>query len=175
VGEIVDDQTLVVNEYDLDLNQTHLAVPGSYFSQSPASGLGWGLGAALGAKLAAPDKTVVCCVGDGAYFFGVPSAAHWTSRAHQLPVLFIVFNNRAWNAVKRSVQSHAPQGWAMRTSMPLSELEPATDFELLCQASGGWAERVEDPRALPDALTRALKVVRDERRQALLNVICKKP
>jgi acetolactate synthase-1/2/3 large subunit len=81
-----------------------------------------------------------------------------------------------WNAVKRSVQSHAPQGWAMRTKpMALSELEPAPDYEMICQASGGWAERVEDPRALPDALTRALKVVRDERRQALLNVICKKP
>jgi acetolactate synthase-1/2/3 large subunit len=176
VGEVVDDQTLVVNEYDLDINQTHLAVPGSYFSQSPASGLGWGLGAALGAKLAVGDRTVVCCVGDGAYFFGVPTAAHWASRAHQLPVLFIIFNNRAWNAVKRSVQSHAPEGWAMRTkSMALSELEPAPDYEMICQASGGWAERVEDPQALPDALTRALKVVRDERRQALLNVICKKP
>jgi acetolactate synthase-1/2/3 large subunit len=176
VGEVVDDQTIVVNEYDLDLNQTRLDVPGSYFSQSPASGLGWGLGAALGAKLAAPDRTVVCCVGDGAYLFGAPTAAHWVARAYQLPVLFIVFNNRAWNAVKRSVQSHAPHGWAMRTgSMPLSELDPAPDYEMICQASGGWGERVEDPRALPDALTRALKVVRDERRQALLNVICKKP
>jgi acetolactate synthase I/II/III large subunit len=45
----------------------------------------------------------------------------------------------------------------------------------VCQASGGWAEKVEDPGALPDALRRALKVVREERRQALLNVICKKP
>jgi acetolactate synthase I/II/III large subunit len=46
---------------------------------------------------------------------------------------------------------------------------------MVCQASGGWAEKVEDPSALPDALRRALKVVREERRQALLNVICKKP
>jgi acetolactate synthase-1/2/3 large subunit len=45
----------------------------------------------------------------------------------------------------------------------------------VCRASGGHAERVEDPAALPDALARALKVVRDEKRQALLNVICKKP
>jgi acetolactate synthase-1/2/3 large subunit len=176
VGRVVDAQTLVVNEYDLDLGQTTLDVPGSYFSQSPASGLGWGLGASLGAKLAAPDKTVICCVGDGAYLFGVPTAAHWVARAYNLPVLFVIFNNRAWNAVKRSVSSHAPQGWAVRTkTMVLSELDPAPDYELVCQASGGWAEKVEDPAALPDALARALRVVRDERRQALLNVICKKP
>ncbi len=46
---------------------------------------------------------------------------------------------------------------------------------IICQACGGWGERVEDPAALPDALRRALRVVREERRQALLNVICKKP
>jgi acetolactate synthase-1/2/3 large subunit len=176
VGDVVDDRTIVVNEYDLDLAHTRLTVPGSYFSQSPASGLGWGLGAALGARLAAPDRTVVCCVGDGAYLFGVPTAAHWTARAHNLPVLFVVFNNRAWNAVKRSVQSHAPEGWAVRTrTMPLSELDPAPDYEKICEACGGWGERVEDPADLPDALARALRVVREERRQALLNVICKKP
>ncbi len=176
IGDAIDDDTLVINEYDLDTTQTKLRRPGSYFSQSPASGLGWGLGAALGAKLAAPDKTVVCCVGDGAYIFGTPTAAHWAARAHNLPVLTVIFNNRVWNAVKRSVTSHAPQGWAVRTgSMPLSELEPAPDYEMVARASGHWAERVEDPALLPDVVRQALRVVREDRRPALLNVICKKP
>jgi acetolactate synthase-1/2/3 large subunit len=74
------------------------------------------------------------------------------------------------------VQSHAPEGWSKRTgTMVLSDLDPAPDYEMICQACGGWGERVEDPAALPDALARALRVVREERRQALLNVICKKP
>jgi acetolactate synthase-1/2/3 large subunit len=176
IGDAIDDDTIVVNEYDLDTSQTRLRSSGSYFSQSPASGLGWGLGAALGAKLAAPGKTVVCCVGDGAYIFGTPTAAHWTARAHNLPVLTVIFNNRAWNAVKRSVTSHAPQGWAVRTgTMVLSELDPAPDYELIARASGHWAERVEDPAALPAAVREALRVVREDRRPALLNVICKKP
>jgi acetolactate synthase-1/2/3 large subunit len=176
VGDVVDERTIVINEYDLDTAQTRLSTPGSYFSQSPASGLGWGLGAALGARLAAPDRSVVCCVGDGAYIFGAPTAAHWVARAYNIPVLFVIFNNRAWNAVKRAVQSHAPEGWSVRTkTMPLSDLDPAPDYELICQACGGWGERVEDPAALPEALERALRVVREEKRQALLNVICKKP
>ena len=176
VADRIDEQTLVVNEYDLDATQTTFKKPGTYFGASPSSGLGWGLGAALGAKLAARDKTVICCVGDGAYIFGSPTAAHWVSRAHDLPVLFVVFNNRAWNAVKRSVASLAKDGWAARTgNLVLSELDPAPDYQMICQASGGYGERVEDPAELPKALERALHAVRVERRQALLDVVCKKP
>jgi acetolactate synthase-1/2/3 large subunit len=175
VGDVIDDGTIIVNEYDLDSTQAQLTVPGSYFSSSPAGGLGWALGAALGAKLASPDKTVIACVGDGSYMFGAPTAAHWASRAHDLPTLTVIFNNSAWNAVKRAVHSFAKDGWAARGTMPLSDLDPAPDYELVCRASGGWAEKVEKADALPDALRRALKVVREERRQALLNVICKKP
>jgi acetolactate synthase-1/2/3 large subunit len=176
VGDLVDDQTIVVNEYDLDPTQACFRAPGSYFNGPASSSLGWGLGAALGAKLAAPAKTVVCTVGDGAYIFGAPTAVHFVARAYDIPVLFVVFNNRAWNAVKRAVLGLAPDGWAAKTgSMPMSDLEPAPDYELVCRASGGHAERVEDPEELPAALARALRVVREEKRQALLNVICKKP
>jgi len=176
VGDVLDDQTIVVNEYDFDATQASFRQPGSYFAAPSSGGLGWGLGAALGAKLAAPDKTVICCVGDGAYIFGAPTAAHFVSRAYNLPALFVVFNNRTWNAVKRAVQSHARDGWAVRTdSMPLTALEPAPDYEMVCRASGGHGERVEDPAQLPDALERALRIVKEEKRQVLLNVICKKP
>jgi len=119
---------------------------------------------------------VICCVGDGAYIFGSPTASHFVSRAYNLPVLFVVFNNRTWNAVKRAVQTYARDGWAVRTdSMPLTALEPSPDYEMICRASGGHGEKVEDPAALPDALRRGLRIVKDEKRQVVLNVICKKP
>jgi acetolactate synthase I/II/III large subunit len=175
IGDVVDDRTILVNEYDMEAAQASFRVPGSYFASPSSGGLGWGVGAALGAKLAKPDHTVICTVGDGAYIFGAPTAAHWVARAYDIPVLWIVFNNRAWNAVKRAVTSHAPDGWAKRTGMPLTELDPAPDYELVCQSSGGWAAKVEDPAALPGMLQQALKVVREDKRQALLNVICKKP
>ena len=175
IGDVLDPRTIVVNEYDLDASQASFTTPGTYFAAPSSGGLGWGLGAALGAKLAAPDRTVICCVGDGAYIFGAPTAAHWVSRAYEAPVLWVIFNNRVWNAVKRSVLSHAPDGWAKRTGMPLTELDPPPDYELICQASGGHAEKVEDPTKLPDALARGLDIVRRERRQVLLNVMCKKP
>jgi acetolactate synthase-1/2/3 large subunit len=176
IAELVDDKTTLVNEYDFDITQGNFTRPGSYFNSPASSALGWGLGAALGAKLASPDGTVIACVGDGSYIFGAPTAAHFVSRAYDIPVLWVVFNNRTWNAVKRSTTTHAKDGWAVKTdTMPMTYLEPSPDYEMICQASGGHGERVEDPAKLPEALKRAMHIVKNEKRQALLNVICKKP
>ena len=174
IGNVIDDQSLVVNEYVLDPTQACFDAPGSYFRHSPSASLGWGMGAALGAKLANPDRNVICCLGDGSYMFGVPVAAHWVSRAYNLPVLFIVFNNSRWNASQQSTLSFIPDGWAAKTDpMPLCDLRPSVDFEKVCRAAGGYGARVEKPEDLPRALKRALKIIRTEKRQALLNVICK--
>ena len=58
--------------------------------------------------------------------------------------------------------------------MPLCELEPSPRFEAICEANGGYGERVEEPSQLSAALERALQVVRGEKRQALLNVVARK-
>jgi len=174
LGNILDNRSIVINEYVLDPTQACFNTPGTYFRHSPSASLGWGLGAALGAKLAKPDHKIICCVGDGAYMFGVPVSVHWAARAHDLPVLFVVFNNSRWNASQQSTLSFASDGWAADAdSMPLCDLRPSVDFEKICQAAGGYGERVERPEDLPAALTRALEVIETEKRQALLNVICK--
>jgi len=49
---------------------------------------------------------------------------------------------------------------------------PEELYEKVCEAAGGYGERVEDPASLPAALERAMSIVKNERRQALLNVIC---
>jgi acetolactate synthase-1/2/3 large subunit len=53
---------------------------------------------------------------------------------------------------------------------PFATLEPSPRFEHVVQASGGHGERVSDPKELLPALQRVLKVVKEEKRQALLNV-----
>src|SRR2546425_783154 len=58
IGEIVDESTVVVNEYPLDRRFAAFTRPGSYFPSPPSSGLGLGLGAAPGVKLAPPAATV---------------------------------------------------------------------------------------------------------------------
>ena len=168
-----DPHCIVINEYTLFLEHCAFESPDLYFGSSSASGLGWGAGAALGAKLARPQGPVMAVLGDGAYMFSNPAAVHHASALHELPVLFVVMNNGMWGAVERSTLAMYPDGLAARSNEPpFVALEKLPAFETICEAAGGYGERVEDPAALPGALQRAMSVVREEGRQALLNVIC---
>ena len=90
-------------------------------------------------------------------------------------MLTVVFNNASWDAVKFAALGVHPDGWAAATkTVPLSSLAPSPRYEEIIRAFDGYGERVEAPDALPGALRRALKAVREERRQALLNVICQR-
>jgi len=171
MNKLLDDRTILVNEYPTVLEEMVIKEPGRYFGNASAGGLGWGLGAALGAKLATPDKTVICALGDGAYMFGNPTAGHYVSEAMHLPVLFIIANNARWAAVHRSTLATYPKGHAAAMKQPpFATLEPSPRFEHVIQASGGHGERVAEPKDLMPALERALKVVKEEKRQALVNV-----
>lgn len=171
VNETCGEAAIFVNEYPLVLEEMQIRTPGRYFGSAPSGGLGWGLGAALGAKLAAPEKTVICTVGDGAYMFGNPTAAHFTARAMGLPVLFIVYNNARWAAVHRSTLAMYPDGEAARMQRPaFATLEPSPHFEKVAEASDGLGLRVSRPEDLMAALARGLRAVRDDKRQVLINV-----
>ena len=168
-----DPNSIVINEYTLFLEHCSFESADLYFGSSSASGLGWGAGAALGAKLARRQSEVIAVLGDGAYMFCNPAAAHHASALHGLPVLFVVMNNAMWGAVQRSTLGMYPDGLASKSNAPpFVGLGKLPAFETICEAAGGYGERVEDPAALPGALQRALSVVRNEGRQALLNVIC---
>jgi acetolactate synthase-1/2/3 large subunit len=172
LGKHLNDDTILLSELGIDLSQVAFTSPGATYGISPAGSLGWAVGAALGAKLAAPDKTVVCAVGDGSYIFGSGTAGHIVSQAQDLPVLYIVWNNGIWNAVKSSARNMNPNGYAAKTdTWAVTTLSQAFNYEMICQASGGYGERVEDPAEVPGAIERALHAVQVEKRQALLNVI----
>jgi acetolactate synthase-1/2/3 large subunit len=174
IAKVKPEDAILVNEYTLMPEHCGSNRPGSYFGSSTASGLGWGGGAALGAKLAAPDRLVIAVLGDGSHLFGNPVALHHASAMHRLPVLFVVMNNSMWGAVRRATLGMYPQGEAARSNKPpLIDLEELPAFEQVCAAAGGYGERVEDPAALPAALDRAIRAVTVEKRQALLNVICR--
>ena len=165
---------ILINELGVQLDHVTITAPGSYFQQSSAGGLGWGLGAALGAKLAAPDRFIIAAVGDGSYMFGNPTPAHYISRALDLPVLFVIANNSGWASVRSETHAMYPDGFSRGLNrMPLAALEPSPDFEKVIEASGGYGERVEAPEELGPALERAVRAVKVEKRQALLNVICR--
>ncbi len=174
IEEVADEGTIVVNEYPLDRRFAAFTRPGSYFASPHSSGLGFGLGAALGVKLARPEATVVATVGDGAYFFGEPLSCLFVQRAHALPMLTVIFNNQQWEAVKSGALAVHPAGIAKaRGRFPLSELTPSPRFEEMARTVDGYGERVESPAELPAALKRGLSAVR-EGRPSILNVLCQR-
>ena len=173
VDQVRDKDTLIVNDHGVSQEQLSLSEPASYFGGSPAGGLGWGIGGGMGMKLAHPEKTVIVSCGDGTYMFNNPTACHFVSQAYDLPVLTIVCNNAIWHSTKAATQQVMPDGWAVSTgNFPLTELAPSPRYEMVVAAHGGYGEMVDDPQQVLPALQRALKVVKEEKRQAVLNVIC---
>ncbi|MBT3990032.1 MAG: thiamine pyrophosphate-requiring protein [Rhodospirillaceae bacterium] len=171
LSNVVDDSAVIIRESPLDLRFVERRQPCTLFGG--ASGLGWGLGGAIGAKLANPDALVVATEGDGAYMFGNPVSAHYIAAAHDLPFLTVIFNNERWDAVGRATRAMYPNGYAVKSNAPpLTNLQPSPHFEKVVAASDGYGEKVEDPADVPAAFERALKAVTIDKRQAVLNVIC---
>lgn len=142
-----------------------------YFGAPSAGGLGWGLGAALGVKLADRKSTVISVVGDGAYMFGNPTPAHFVSAANALPTLTIVVNNQMWAAVQRATLAVYPDSETRRKQAVFTSLRPSPDYHRVVEASGGHGEVVVTRDELRPAIERALAKVRDEGSQALVNVV----
>ncbi|MFH1758496.1 MAG: thiamine pyrophosphate-requiring protein [Pseudomonadota bacterium] len=176
LNQLLDEDTILLNEYNLDISQIDFHHPHTYFGLASAGGLGWAMGAAMGIKLARPDKTCIVTMGDGGYIFNDPTACHYVSQAYDLPVLVIILNNGIYGASRRAVLDVFPDGWAQRTNeFPFCGLTPSPRYEVVVTACGGYGEVVEAPTEVLPALRRALKVVREEKRQAVLNVICAGP
>lgn len=145
---------------------------GSYFYLPATGGLGWALPAALGAGVEAPGRTMIAAVGDGTYMFSNPTACHHASEKHGLPMLTIISNNARWNAVDATARLVYPTGFlAQQKWMATSDLRPAPAYERLVEASGGYGVLVSERGELEGALRRALAVVEQEGRQAVVNVL----
>jgi acetolactate synthase-1/2/3 large subunit len=142
-----------------------------WFGNTQAGGLGWGLPAALGYQLANRNKLTISMIGDGSYMFANPVACHQVAAAQNLPLLTIVLNNGSWDAVRISTLDIYPDGAASRANhVPTVPFMPAPEFGKIAEASGCYAETIELAEDLPAALHRALKVIREEKRQVLLDV-----
>lgn len=114
----------------------HCGVPrGGELWRSSGGALGWGLPAAVGAKLARPDRPVVLLVGDGTLHFSVQ--ALWTAVAQGAPVVVVVLDNGGYLAVKRAIENLLQLPTDPRTH-PGTEL-PGLDHLSAARAYGAQA------------------------------------
>ncbi len=173
IDNIKEDDTIVIKESPLLPPFIELTQPGTLLNAGAASGLGWGSGTALGAKLAAPDRMVISTHGDGAYMFGNPISAHYVAAEQDLPILSVIFNNQLWNAVRRSTVGLTPDGYAAKANrQPLTYFDGEQRYEKVVEVSGGYGEQITSPGDVMPALERGLKAVNVEKRSAVINVVC---
>ncbi|MFI7676300.1 benzoylformate decarboxylase [Actinophytocola sp. NPDC049390] len=107
--------------------------------------LGYGLPAAVGAALGAPDRKVVAVLGDGSSMYSIQGL--WTAAREHLPVTFVVLDNAQYAAV--DILSGPDD------KMPGVELG-GIDFVALAEGMGCHTHRVTRPHELKPALTQAL-------------------
>jgi acetolactate synthase-1/2/3 large subunit len=169
-----DDTMLFLNEgishYHTVFNHLALDRPGSIITSGGGS-LGWNGGAAIGAKLARPENTIVALTGDGSFMFSVPSSVFWMARRYETPFLQIIFNNRGWKSPKLSALAVHPEGHAARANRLDTSFDPPADYVGIAEAAGGaWGRQVRDPGEIDDVISEALRVVREQKRCAVLDV-----
>ncbi|MFY0733401.1 MULTISPECIES: thiamine pyrophosphate-requiring protein [Aurantimonas] len=170
----IDADTIVLNEgitnYPVIFNHMRMTAPGSIFTSGGGS-LGWNGGAAIGAKLAAPEKTIVAMTGDGSYMFSVPSSVHWMAAKYGTPFVQIVYNNRGWKAPRFSAMGVHPDGYASRADDLDIGFDPPPRYADIAAAAGGaHARRVERPDEMEAAVAEAFDMVRNQGRSAVLDV-----
>lgn len=161
----------VFSELGCQLPYLSLNDPEAWFDGPFSGGLGWGFPAALGFKMARPERTVVATMGDGSYIFANPVACHQIAEARGLSIIVIVLNNAGWGAVRDSVRGLYPGGAAARANAaPLTDLSPSPDFTQIARASRAWACQVAAADAFEAALQEALAHTRADRGLALIEV-----
>jgi len=145
--------------------------PGTYFT-SGATSLGWHGGAAIGAKLANPSKTVVAITGDGSFLFSIPSTVHWMSRRYDAPFLTVILNNRGWKSPMLSTMACHKEGWSSQLSTDDLHVtfDPPPDHAGVAVAAGaGWGATVKKASDVDEAIKKGLETVRNGR-SAVLDV-----
>ena len=119
--------------------------------------LGYGIGAAIGAQLGAPDRPVVCSLGDGAVMYG--SSGFWTMARYSLPILTIVWNNLNYQTVRTNFAAWGGE-MAKQNKYPEVYLgDPEIDFVLLAKSQGVAGAKVTKPQELEGALRRGVEAI----------------
>jgi acetolactate synthase-1/2/3 large subunit len=160
-----------ISHYHVVFNHLAPTRPGSIHTSGGGS-LGWNGGAAIGMKLALPDKTVITLTGDGSYMFSAPSSVHWMARRYDAPFVQIVFNNGGWKSPRLSALAVHPDGYAAKANRLDTSFDPAPDYAGIAAAAGGaWGRQVRRADEVDETLREALRMVREERRAAVIDVL----
>jgi acetolactate synthase-1/2/3 large subunit len=119
--------------------------------------LGSGVGYAIAAKLAYPDRDVYCITGDGAFSMGMADLE--TAKRLGLQITFVVLNDSSWGMIRAGQTLYYERRYI---GVDFNEIR----YDLIAKAMGCYGERVEDPNEIKNALKRA----KDSKLPAVIDV-----
>lgn len=166
IDEAISEDDIIVNQAispsAIVAHQIRRTKPGTLLS-CPGGCIGWALGAALGVKLAAPERTVISLMGDGAFIYGCPEASLWAATFYNAPYLAIILNNQGYAAIKGLFrESYDVDNMGADISTP-------PDYAMIAQACNAYGRTVADPAEVKPAIIEALEQVKGGR-PAVLDV-----
>ena len=127
--------------------------PGDLFGTRGGS-LGWGMPGALGLKLACPERPVIAVVGDGSAMYTIQ--ALWTSIVFDIPVIYIICNNKSYRVLKQAVERFLANSEKKSEYIGLDFDKKPLDFVKMAQAFDLEGCKVESPSELTAAIKSAL-------------------
>ena len=128
--------------------------PQSFFGLR-GGGIGWGLPAAIGAKLALPDRPVVALVGDGSSLYTIQ--ALWTAARYRIPVIWVILNNTSYRILKQRLVAMRGLAEQADTFVGMELNNPAVDFVGLARSFGIEAQRAKTVAEATDLVAQGLK------------------
>lgn len=128
--------------------------PQSYFGLR-GGGIGWGLPATIGVKLALPDRPVVGLIGDGSSMYTVQGL--WTAARYKIGAIFVILNNTSYRILKQRL--HNMRGLAEQADsyVGMELVDPKIDFVSLARSLGVAADRAKTVHEATDLLGKALR------------------
>ena len=158
IGETLPKDTIVIEEALSSAPGMRQLIrsddPQSYFGLR-GGGIGWGLPAAIGVKIALPDRPVVALIGDGSAMYTCQGL--WTAAHYHIDAVFVILNNSSYRILKQRL--HAMRGLAEQTDsyVGMELVDPRIDFVGLARALGVKADRARTVHEATDLLGHALQ------------------
>ena len=163
IAQALSDNAVVVDDSLSSKDALHAALkfnePGSLYGERIGA-IGWGMGAALGVKLSQPHRPVVAVVGDGSALMTIQ--ALWTAANYDIPVVYLVCNNRSYRILKLNMNIHRQE--ILRKDVEEGfEGYVGMDFPLplniagIAEAIGVYGRTISEPEEIGSELRKALE------------------
>lgn len=160
IATALPDDAIIVD----DAVTTRAAIFGAMDFDEPGSllgitggALGWGMGGALGVKLAAPNRPVVAVVGDGSSMMTVQ--ALWTAANANIPVVYVICGNNAYRVLKLNMnlyKTHILGEQSPQSRYIAMDFPSPLNIAGIAEAMGVDSSRIHNPADIAPALTRAV-------------------